>query len=89
MIPRFLAKLFPPPVRERGADYAASGRVKLARPESDGIHATVRGATVYHVGLERAGDRLTLDCSCPYAADNGVCKHLWAVLLAADVDHRV
>jgi superfamily II DNA or RNA helicase len=44
----------------------------------------VLGSRRYDVSLELEDGVLILDCSCPYLETSGACKHLWAVILAAD-----
>ena len=47
--------------------------------------ATVRGSEWYQVHLTRFGDEILASCGCPYFTDrNDFCKHIWAVILAAD-----
>jgi superfamily II DNA or RNA helicase len=50
------------------------------------LHATVRGSDNYVVWIEPDGSRLKALCSCPYFLDHvEICKHIWAVILAAEV----
>ena len=49
-----------------------------------GVTAGVRGSEDYHVSMRVAEEGLVVSCTCPYFYDQGaVCKHLWAVALAA------
>src|SRR5688572_19440536 len=84
MIPQQISRQFPSGIRHRGADYFADGRVKLHAPEPLRVRARVRGSEDYRVNIDLMGAVWELRCECPYAADVGVCKHMWAVLLAAD-----
>ena len=71
--------------RERGEGYSRDGRVELRRGSSTEVRASVAGNTVYEVRIRCAGaDRAEASCSCPYAQSSGPCKHIWAVLAAAD-----
>ncbi len=73
--------------RSRGFDYHLRGRVRLGRPDSMGVQARVRGTVVYGVELDwrdAANGVLETACECPRFADYGSCKHVWAVILAAD-----
>ena len=86
MIPRQIEQQFPASVRERGARYHGEGRVRFVETELTGvIAATVKGSAEYQVVIElRPQQRWRFVCTCPFAEDNYHCKHMWAVLLAAD-----
>jgi len=86
MIPAFVAKLFPADVRSRGAEYYASRKVRIAKALPGLIQALVKGTHQYVVNIEARDDELHLTCTCPYAVDWGVCKHLWAVLCHTNAD---
>jgi hypothetical protein len=72
-------------VRTRGAAYFAAGAV-TAIDFVDGIlSATVKGTDLYDVWIEPQGSLLRATCTCPYFFDQLlVCKHIWAVILAAE-----
>ena len=42
------------------------------------------GSQPYVVTVSARARALELSCTCPYAADKGACKHLWALLLTCD-----
>src|SRR6266487_1097885 len=44
----------------------------------------VMGGSLYNVTMRYDDGRLVVFCECPYFADNGECKHLWAAVLEAD-----
>lgn len=68
---------------ERGADYAASGRVvRLTRSQST-VEADVQGTHRYRVELGLGDNELKGRCSCPMAASGAFCKHCVAVGLVA------
>lgn len=72
-------------IRERGAAYFRSGAVTSIDVSGGVISASVRGTDRYDVWLEQDGDLLRTGCTCPYFIDQLlVCKHVWAVILAAD-----
>jgi superfamily II DNA or RNA helicase len=49
------------------------------------IEATVRGTELYRVWIEAIDADLTASCTCRYFVDHfQICKHIWAVVLAAD-----
>ncbi|MEO8337578.1 MAG: DEAD/DEAH box helicase [bacterium] len=89
MIPRYLAAAFPPPVQARGDAYFRRGVVRIARATSTRITAFVRGTTSYVVIIDASAGVLALTCTCPYAAEYGRCKHMWAVLLYANAQRML
>src|SRR6266481_3359039 len=50
------------------------------------VRATVSGSAAYRVVLARQGLRVRASCTCPYF-DADLCKHVCAVILAADARH--
>ena len=89
MIPRSITAAFPADVRARGDHYFAQRRVDVVRAGPRALTAFVTGTTGYVVELGGEPELLTASCTCPYAADNGVCKHIWATLLHADADRTL
>jgi superfamily II DNA or RNA helicase len=74
--------------RARGESYFVSGRVSVTRVSASTFAAVVRGTRAYNVSLSLDEHRLVVDCSCPYFEDSiNACKHIWAVILAADRAH--
>lgn len=72
-----------------GADYFASGAVQIVGIDGTMLEALVYGSEdePYQVILDWGhADSRTLEaaCSCPRFDDTGICKHLFAVMLAAD-----
>jgi superfamily II DNA or RNA helicase len=84
VIPRDVAAAFPASVRARGDEYFAQGRVQLVRADSADLNAVVRGSTRYPVRITARKNLLTAACACPFAVENGICKHIWAVLRFAE-----
>ena len=75
---------FAPHILERGWRYAQSGAVKHLIRKGGEIEALVAGSEYYKVNLQFEGHFLTdAYCSCPYAADGNMCKHMAAVLYEA------
>lgn len=69
-------------VRQRGAAYV--DRVRGILGGISGVSARVSGSEDYDVNLRVSRDRLLVSCTCPYFFDRAsVCKHVWAVALAA------
>ena len=71
--------------RVKGNRYFLGGAVRAIEGSDEHVTATVRGSEWYQVHLTRAGDEILASCGCPYFTDQNVfCKHIWAVILAAD-----
>ena len=77
--------LFKPHILDRGETYWQQGHVAELRRTPDGIQAVVAGSEDYEVEIELE-DGMVCDmyCSCPYAEDGSACKHMAAVLFAAE-----
>jgi superfamily II DNA or RNA helicase len=72
-------------VQERGREYFRAGAVSVDAGGPDFVEARVRGSENYHCTVELNGRSLVGWCSCPYIDQFFTpCKHLWAVLLAAE-----
>jgi superfamily II DNA or RNA helicase len=89
MHPMTLAEALAQDVHERtrtkGNRYFLGGAVRAIEGSDSHVSATVRGSQWYSVNLRRDGDAIVASCECPYFADRDeVCKHVWAVVLAAD-----
>ena len=73
--------------RTKGNRYFLGGAVRGIEGDSTQVLATVRGTQWYSVRLRREGEGFYASCQCPYFADrNDFCKHIWAVVLAADAE---
>lgn len=71
--------------RVKGNRYFLGGAVRDIEGNESDVVATVRGSQSYLVHLHRDGDEFTANCECPYFIDQqDFCKHVWAVILAAD-----
>ena len=79
-----LASYFSARVRSRGAVYFSRGSVHLDEVSGNLVEATVWGTAEYYVTLCLQKRALFVGCDCPYSADYGACKHVWATLLAAE-----
>lgn len=80
-------KVFSAKIRRRGAEYFRQGRVSIDEATPFAITALVEGSRSYFVELQRPEDDpdlLGAYCDCPYAERGYLCKHMWAVILAAD-----
>src|SRR4051812_12756785 len=86
-----LAQALAPDVSERtrtkGNRYFLGGAVRGIEGTDTDVLARVRGSEWYSVHLHRDGDAFSATCQCPYFADrHDFCKHIWAVVLAADAE---
>lgn len=77
------ASYFDDAIQYRGTDYFRSGRVRIDSASASRIVASVHGRGRYRVELEREGRNINASCNCPYY-DIDLCKHIWAVMLAAE-----
>jgi hypothetical protein len=84
MIPRDLTPVFSDRTRSRGNAYAAEHRVRITDVSPDGCAAVVSGSEQYVVDIFAEPGSLSMLCSCPFAMDEGACKHIWATLVIAD-----
>lgn len=78
-------ELFQPWILERGRNYWKSGNVTDLDWDGKCLSATVLGTEEYDVELFLDdGEVAEMYCSCPYAEDGNPCKHMAAVLFAAE-----
>lgn len=78
-------ELFKPWILERGQKYFEYGHVSTLKELGSTVYAMVSGSQLYHVEIQRDGDRVShMSCDCPYALDSENCKHMAAVLFALD-----
>ncbi|HUB26085.1 MAG TPA: SNF2-related protein [Tepidisphaeraceae bacterium] len=74
----------------RGGNYFQRGAVDILRVTHRGVQAAVQGEHRYTVEIDWDGGFLDYSCSCPIFQQHGhACKHIWAVLLAADQRGRL
>jgi hypothetical protein len=77
------ASHFESAIQHRGANYFHTGRVRIDSTSTSRIVAIVKGSDRYRVELKREGRKIDATCTCPYY-DVDLCKHIWAVILAAE-----
>lgn len=65
----------------RGEDYRARGHVASIAEVDGAIVAKVKGNAVYEVRLSHDGKTFAFACTCPFAAEGDMCKHVVAVAL--------
>ena len=77
--------LFQKHILERGYNYYEDGSVTQIKINKDEITAVVEGTYDYNVSIDLKNGIVTdMFCDCPYAEDGNNCKHMAAVLYAAD-----
>ena len=67
-----------------GMNLFQSRAVRITEANQAHLYGEVQGGQRYTVRLTYEAGRLLVYCSCPYFADYGRCKHLWAAVLEAD-----
>lgn len=78
-------QLFSPQILSRGQDYYQSGSVEIEAIDEQCIEATVEGTEAYSVEIVLQGEHVVqMSCDCPYAEGGDNCKHMAAVLFAAE-----
>src|SRR5277367_680127 len=71
-------------VQAKGFGLFRDRAVRVTEENSSQLLAIVTGGRPYDVRVTYDHDRLLVSCECPYFADFGRCKHLWAAILEAD-----
>ena len=87
-----LSSRVPSAVRSRGSRYYSSGNVHIQRGSATHVEAVVQGSSKYSVQVHVDDRKVVVVCDCPFFDSEGICKHIWATLLAAESDgylHRV
>lgn len=79
----FCRDWFSPGVKQRGWDYALSGRVRIAKASANALVAYVRGTHPYVVSIQATQRKALLSCDCEFYAGGEFCKHLWAAMVVA------
>jgi superfamily II DNA or RNA helicase len=70
--------------QRKGRSLFLSRAVRLNEGSPRHFHAEVQGSRYYQVKIDFDGRLVALSCECPYFADYGPCKHLWAAVLEAE-----
>ncbi len=84
---RYLKTGVEPAVRQRGDLVYTGGKVVSIQGNQWLVSAEVMGTRLYEVELRRKGDGIHVSCDCEYYESSGVCKHIWAVIRAADAKY--
>jgi superfamily II DNA or RNA helicase len=70
--------------QNKGAGYFRNGAVEIRSGNAEEVRALVHGTRDYTVEILVKGDPVLAFCECPHFMDGNTCKHIWAVLLAAE-----
>lgn len=86
-----LASDFSKKTRQKGTAYYQMRRVEIMRGDHKQVDAIVSGSNDYAVALKWEPKEKTLHarCECAYFEGGQTCKHLWAVILAADAANHL
>ncbi len=68
----------------KGLDLFHAHAVRITDANQAHAYCEVQGTSRYPVRMTHEIGRLLVYCACPYFADFGRCKHLWAAVLEAD-----
>ena len=72
---------FPATIVQRGREYYKQNKVRSLIQDGDKYYAVVKGEKEYDVFIRTSHDRLEyMSCTCPYAEDGNLCKHMAATL---------
>ncbi len=74
-------------VRQRGDLVYTAGKVVSIQGNQWSVVAEVLGTRLYHVALQRENNEIHVSCECEYYETEGVCKHILAVMRAADAKY--
>lgn len=69
-------------LRFRGETYVKAERVSLIRITTDQVFGIVQDSVEYETQLSRDDGQLKMYCTCDPFQRSGVCKHLWATIVA-------
>ncbi len=79
-----LESTFRADLRYRGVAYLKAERVSITRVTADHVFGVVRDGVHYQTQLSRQNGELKMYCNCARTQKFGVCKHLWATVLAVE-----
>lgn len=81
---------FPDRILLRGYHYYLADSVKDLKIYNDRIESYVEGSEEYKVEIELNEDKIvSMECSCPYAQDGHLCKHMAATLFEYTQDECI
>src|ERR1035437_800646 len=79
-----LAFQFERPLQFKGLNLFHARAVRISEANQAHLFGEVQGGNRYPIRMTHEEGRLSVYCACPYFADFGRCKHLWAAVLEAD-----
>jgi superfamily II DNA or RNA helicase len=79
-----LAFQFERPLQFKGLNLFHAHAVRISEANQAHLFGEVQGGNRYPIRMTHDAGRLSVYCACPYFADFGRCKHLWAAVLEAD-----
>src|SRR5882672_10906545 len=79
-----LFRQVPSHIRSRGESIFRFRGVNITGGDAYRVTALVAGSQIYDVNLEFLVDVISASCTCPFFESEGLCKHIWATVLAAD-----
>ena len=68
----------------KGLNLFHAQAVRISEANQAHLFGEVQGTSRYPIRMTHEAGRLWVFCACPYFADFGRCKHLWAAVLEAD-----
>lgn len=81
---------FPERILLRGYHYYLSDSVKDLKIYNNRIESYVEGSEEYKVEIDINDDKIvSMECSCPYAQDGHLCKHMAATLFEYTQDECI
>src|ERR1039458_1168805 len=81
---RKLAFQFERRLQFKGVNLYHARAVRITDANQAHLFGEVQGSSPYTIRLAHESGRLLVYCACPYFAEFGRCKHLWAAVLEAD-----
>src|ERR1019366_2489038 len=79
-----LAFQFERSLQFKGLNLFHARAVRISEANQAHLFGEVQGGSRYPIRMTHEDGRLSVYCACPYFADFGRCKHLWAAVLEAD-----
>src|ERR1035441_6923941 len=79
-----LAFQFERPLQFKGLNLFHARAVRISEANQAHLFGEVQGGNRYPIRMTHDALPISVYCACPYFADFGRCKHLWAAVLEAD-----
>lgn len=82
--------LFSETILKRGEEYVRLGKVVNLSKTDSKYSAHISGTQLYHASIHLRDKRIKyMECTCPYAKNGDNCKHMAALLYAAETNDQV